>query len=299
MKKKNFLIIGYGSSGKRFVKIIKSLKVYNKIYIYTKQKCPFTKIKNLNEINDINLDFVIICSKTHLHYAQLKFIDQTKKKLTILVEKPLFSKNIHYKPRNRKIFVGYNLRFDPMVQYLKNRIKRKEILFLMLNCFSYLPGWRKNINYKYSYSASKREGGGVTNDLSHEIDLASYLFNIKNINFAKKMTVSNLKIQSDDFSSMHASSNLKRPILINLCYFFHLNMRNIYIALKNSSFFLSFNERKIVEFSNNKKKTRYFLLKNRNLSYISMINSILHNKTKNCCSFKNGILLNKIISKYK
>jgi predicted dehydrogenase len=101
MKKKSFLIIGYGSSGKRFVNIIKKLKIYKKIYIYTKQNCPFLKIKNLNEIKNKKIDFAIICSKTALHFKHLKFIDQNKKNLTILIEKPLYSKNINYKPKNK------------------------------------------------------------------------------------------------------------------------------------------------------------------------------------------------------
>ena len=52
-----------------------------------------------------------------------------------------------------------------------------------MNCFSFLPNWRNNINYKNSNSAKKKLGGGVALELSHEIDLANYLFQIKNIIF--------------------------------------------------------------------------------------------------------------------
>lgn len=299
MKKKSFLIIGYGSSGKRFVNIIKKLKIYKKIYIYTKLNCPFSRIENLNEIKNKKIDFVIICSKTSLHFKHLRFIDQNKKNLTILVEKPLYSKNINYKPKNKRIFVGYNLRFDPLIDYLKNKIKKKKILFLILNCFSFLPKWKTNRHYQDSYSAFKKDGGGVTNDLSHEIDLASYLSDIKKINFAKKLKISKLKINTDDFSSLYATSKFNKPIIINLSYFFYLNMRNIFVSLKNSSFYLSFDERKIVEFSNNRKFTKYFKIKDKNYSYTMMLKSILANNIKSCCSYKNGLFINKIISKYK
>jgi hypothetical protein len=299
MEKKSFLIIGYGSSGKRFVNIIKKLKIYKKIYIYTKQNCPFDRIENLNEIKNKKIDFVIICSKTSLHFEHLRFIDQNKKNLTILIEKPLYSKNINYKPKNKRIYVGYNLRFDPLIDYLKNKIKRKKILFLILNCFSFLPKWRINRRYQDSYSAFKRDGGGVTNDLSHEIDLASYLSNIKKINFAKKLRISKLKINTDDFSSLYAISKFNKPIVINLSYFFYLNMRNIFVSLKNSSFYLSFDERKIVEYSNNRKFTKFLKIKDKNYSYKMMLKSILNNNVKNCCSYENGLFINKIISKYK
>ena len=53
--------------------------------------------------------------------------------------------------------------------------------------FSYLPNWRKT-NYENNYS-SKKMGGGVTNDLSHEIDYLQWLFgDIKKI-FKKKKNI--------------------------------------------------------------------------------------------------------------
>ena len=65
---------------------------------------------------------------------------------------------------------------------------------------SHLPSWRKNIDYEKSYSSDYKKGGGVTNDLSHEIDLANYLVGINKIKIAVKSKISNLKIKADDFS---------------------------------------------------------------------------------------------------
>ena len=47
-------------------------------------------------------------------------------------------------------------------------------------CHSYLPQWRKK-NYKKSYSSNAKLGGGVSLDLSHEIDYIQWIFG--NINF--------------------------------------------------------------------------------------------------------------------
>ena len=84
---------------------------------------------------------------------------------------------------------------------------------------SHLPSWRKNIDYKKSYSSDYRKGGGVTNDLSHEIDLANYLVGIDKFKIAVKSKISNLKIKADDFSYFFGLSKDGNPILINLGFF--------------------------------------------------------------------------------
>ena len=85
--------------------------------------------------------------------------------------------------RHYKIYVGYNLRFHPLLKYLKKYLSQSNDKLLSVNIYagSYLPDWRKNTNYVKSYSASKRKGGGVELDLSHEIDYASWLFGKFNI----------------------------------------------------------------------------------------------------------------------
>ena len=54
--------------------------------------------------------------------------------MKILVEKPIFDKPqkiINFK--NKNIFVGYNFRFNPIINYLKNYFKKIILLFVILN----------------------------------------------------------------------------------------------------------------------------------------------------------------------
>ena len=52
MNKKNVLIIGYGSIGRRHAEILKKSKIIDKIYIFTSQNCnTYEKISNLSEID--------------------------------------------------------------------------------------------------------------------------------------------------------------------------------------------------------------------------------------------------------
>ena len=73
-------------------------------------------------------------------------------------------------------------------------------------------------NYENIYSSKKRMGGGVANDLSHEIDYCSgYLVTSKR--YLRKNKISNLKITSDDTFILIAKI---KNILANINLNFHL-----------------------------------------------------------------------------
>ena len=89
--KKNVLIIGFGSIGRKHAKILNSFKEISNIYILSKQKSKkFKVIKNYNEAKKLKLDYIIISSRTSEHLKHLYFIEKNFKRKTILVEKPLF-----------------------------------------------------------------------------------------------------------------------------------------------------------------------------------------------------------------
>ena len=78
-------------------------------------------------------------------------------------------------------------------------LKNEKIYFTKFVCNSYLPHWR-DCDYRQNYSAKKNLGGGVLLDLSHEIDLAFYLFGKLKLEFAQNFKISELDIDSDDFA---------------------------------------------------------------------------------------------------
>ena len=129
MKNKNALIIGLGSIGRKHFSILKKLNLFKKVYTLSKQKeYKINKFTNLKKINLIHPSYIVISSRTNLHFSQLKFLEKKINNTLLLVEKPLFEKYRNFKVKNNLVFVGYNLRFHPVILFLKKFLKNKKIL---------------------------------------------------------------------------------------------------------------------------------------------------------------------------
>ena len=151
---KKIIIFGFGSIGNKHKIALK--KINKKLIFYefnSKKSC------SKKEILSINPDLIIISTPTYLHYKNLIFFNSILKNKIILIEKPLFHKKLKFKLKNNKnkIFVGYNLRYHPVIQFLKKNIKSIKPFYIRSECFSYLPNWRKN-NYENNYSSKKKNG---------------------------------------------------------------------------------------------------------------------------------------------
>jgi predicted dehydrogenase len=67
------------------------------------------------------------------------------------------------------------MRFHPVIKYLKDEIDTADAFYSRTVCSSYLPAWRPSQDYTKSYSADSARGGGVINELIHELDYNEYL----------------------------------------------------------------------------------------------------------------------------
>ena len=297
--KKKILIIGFGSIGKRHAFILNKFRNVGKVFILTKQKIRnFTTIKDFKKIKFINPDYILVCSKTSDHYKHLKFIEKNFKNKIILIEKPLFDKSKKLKIKKNKVFVGYNLRYHPIIKFIKEKIKSKKIFSVYASCCSYMPYWRKNQNYKYSYSSSKKYGGGALLDLSHEIDYIQWIFGkIKKIHYSKIKKISNLSIKSDDFVSIVGSTN-KINYVINLNYFSIYPKREIIIDGKNFSLKADLIKNHIYLFENGKFKNIKFNI-NKNYTYKMQHEALLKKNHKVSCTYKDAEQLMLLIDKVR
>ena len=300
---KKILISGYGSIGRRHANILSRIVKKKNITILTNQNLSnFRTIKTLQSLNKIDPYYIVICNPTSDHINKIKFIEENCKNKLVLVEKPLFSKLNKITVKKNQYFVGYNLRFNPVINFLKKKLKSKKIFNVNVFCGSYLPKWRKNIDYRKSYSAKKQSGGGVLLDLSHELDYVQWLFGKINIEHCKSKKLSNLKIQTDDFLNLVGKTKRASSIQITLSYFTRHPVREILVDGKNISLKADLINKNVICCEGNKTSIYHFNNSNRNDEYRNQHIAILKKKTTNkLCTFNEGkqlvYLINQIKSK--
>jgi predicted dehydrogenase len=125
----------------------------------------------------------------------------------LLVEKPL-SHNLEgvdelitvSSDRNLITYVGCQLRFDPVLNTVRERLRDGELgtaLSFHATAGSYLPDWRPDLDYRDSYSADPDRGGGVVLDLIHEIDYVHWLFGPLQCTGSELMYTDTLDIETE------------------------------------------------------------------------------------------------------
>lgn len=230
-KKLNVLIIGYGSIGKRHEEALISLNMINKIDLVSNQIIPnkvsYTCLEEVDNIEDY--DYFVIASETVKHFDQLEYLESIVSGKTILCEKPLFENFIDLKIIKNKVFVGYVLRFHPLLQKLKELLVNEKIFNVNINCGQYLPLWRSGVDYRKSYSSRKSKGGGVLLDLSHEIDYAQWLFGELIELKSYQLKVSDLEIDTDDIVIFMGKTSKNIIFNISIDYISKINHRKIMV----------------------------------------------------------------------
>ena len=302
MISKKVLIMGYGSIGQRHTKILSKIVGYKNVFIFSSKKIKkYIFSNNLNEALNFNPDYIVICTPTSDHIKKLKLIEKKLSKKVILVEKPLFSKNEIFKSKNNKIFVGYNMRFNPIIQKIKKLSNGKKFLSADFYCSYYLPFWRKEISYVKSASAKKKFGGGVLLDLSHEIDYIKWIFGDIKINKTTSKRISNLKINTDDYFNLWGSTKKIKKLNINLNYFSRKKIRKIIINGNKEFIEADLVKNEIIYISNKRQKKVQFKKYDKDISYKKQHLAILTKNTdKNLlCTFSEGKILMKLLDKMK
>ena len=107
--------------------------------------------------------------------------------------------------RQAVVQVGYNLRFHPAIQKLKELVEARavgKILWAHVEAGSYLPDWRPWQDYRKSYTARRELGGGILLDGSHEIDYMTWLFGPPRQLVCMAEHVSELEVNVEDCATI-------------------------------------------------------------------------------------------------
>jgi predicted dehydrogenase len=187
------LVAGAGSIGRRHIGNLKKLGVTRLAacdphperleYVASEfqVECFPTVEAGLEEFRP---EAVLICTPPVHHLAQA--MQALRAGAHLFVEKPLSDRldgleELRQDAATRGVVVqvGYNLRFHPPIQKLKELVEAAavgKILWARVESGSYLPDWRPWQDYRKSYTARRELGGGILLDGSHEIDYVTWLF---------------------------------------------------------------------------------------------------------------------------
>ena len=242
------LLIGFGSIARRHFKLLVDNPIVSEVNIVSRYSDSDQVLyKSLSDIPDDKLqkyDVFFICSETHMHGEQLKYLDGKISNKTIVVEKPLSSVKMVYAPKN-SVFVAYNMRFHPVIQKLNVMLSGQKILHFSARCGQFLPTWRTGSDYKKSYSYELNKGGGVLRDLSHEIDYTYWLCGDFKLKSALSGALSSLHTKSDDVTTILAESGDGAHIQIQMDYLSFRPKRNIEIQTDSITVYACLIENKI------------------------------------------------------
>ena len=211
------LIVGFGSIGKRHLKIAQKIFPHAEIRILRSNSSKvaefissdifFLKIEDAilfqPEISIVanpspfHLDISIKLAKIGSHLLIEKPIADCSDRIFELIE--VASK------KNIQVLIGYNLRYLSSLQHFRDLI-HEGILGKVFSIHSevgqYLPSWRKEIDYRDAVSAQSSLGGGVLLELSHEMDYLVWIFGKIKWLSATNRRQSNLEIDVDDTSHL-------------------------------------------------------------------------------------------------
>ena len=272
------LICGLGSIGKRHANNLLYLKKKNLIFFRERnfdlknQNLEKKKsFKSLNKALNENPDVAFICNTTSKHINTA--LKCAKKGCHLFIEKPL-SNNLKklrilesiINKKKIKVMIGYNMRFHPLMIKIKRMLKNKElgsVYNLQTEWSEYLPDWHPWENYKYTYAAQKKMGGGRNLTLSHELDSMYWLF-------GKIKKVKNFRINKYLKGDVDTSSDFLVEFNNNIIGYSHIDflgkphIRKMYISGTKKKVFFNYykNQIKIVNRSGGTKLIKVKFKKN-------------------------------------
>ncbi len=247
------LFVGIGSIGTRHLKNLTDIAKIENINLTV--HALRSSLSSLNEdveklihkqftvLEDNDYDIAFITNPTNLHYKALA--DLKGKAKFFFIEKPIFE-NCDYNLDELNLtkensYIACPMRYTKSYNTLKEILKDKKAYSIRIICSSYLPDWRKNIDYRKNYSAIKAMGGGVTIDLIHELDYMCDLFGFPLESYNFKGQFSHLEIDSDDLS-VYIARYKDKLIEVHLDYIGRIPKRTCEVFTKDGTIIAEFNK---------------------------------------------------------
>lgn len=192
----------------------------------------FGRVYTSYEEMDSEYDAVFITNPTEYHIETLK--NTMKYGRNFFIEKPVSSVSQIEEAENLRLkkdavyYVACPLRYNAVIQYLKENVDFGKVISIRSISSSYLPEWRPGTDYRQTYSASKRLGGGVSIDLIHEWDYLTFLIGRPQKIFYLCGKKSELEIDSEDYA-IYIAEYGDKIVELHLDYFGRKTIRQVMI----------------------------------------------------------------------
>ena len=244
--------VGLGSIGTRHLKntykYLKNFNVHFEIDVYRsnlERELPDNIVSLISrqllvdeDIDDSSVyDALFITNPTSLHFETLvKFQNHAK---CFFIEKPVFSRtdvdlSLLSKIHSQNCYVACPLRYNSVIEYVKDNINVSDVLSIKAVSSSYLPDWRPGTDYRKCYSAHTDMGGGVDIDLIHEWDYITHIFGDMDYGFCISDKISDLEIDSNDIA-IYIAKNKHITVELHLDYFGRVNQRTVELFTKDDT----------------------------------------------------------------
>lgn len=326
----NILIIGLGSIGQRHLRNLKLIEPKSNFYAIKSNRKRITPLlnnfnqvlkgdiqkkyslkyfKSISEIykNKIKIDCAFICTPSSMHVSQT--IELLKYKIPCFIEKPLGSSSKRldelkklFAKKNVITMMGFQMRFNPIIKFLEKTIKKKSLIGKLMTAYIHhgenVKDFHPYEDYRISYAAKKKLGGGVILSQIHEIDYFLYLFQNYQIKYSSFVSskISDLDLDVEDVflsNFLLKKNNDKVFCTISLNFFERPKKRKFFLVGKEGSIEACFNSQKIYIFKKGKKIIKHFHFKRNDIFikelkyFISKVKS--KKKIPNDLNLSNGI----------
>ena len=242
-----FLVIGYGSIGKRHAANVASIGHQAVLLRHARgneNKDGFREYYSLDDVleNEKDIDGAIVCSPTTKHLDDVRQL--VSNNMPFLLEKPTTHdlrstgemKGIIESNTFTLYDIGFNLRYHPVIGFIKDFLPNVgKVYATKIYVGYYLPYWRKGIDYRESTSAKKELGGGVHVELAHDIDYALWLMGCPEKVVGYVNRVSDLDISTDDICSALLKYSDGSVAEVHLDYLSHKYLRGGQIIAENGT----------------------------------------------------------------
>ena len=230
------LICGLGSIGRKHLQILR--KNWPQISIAVLRSglgnnCPEDLISNHTFYDpdsalDWQPDAAIISSPACDHVRQA--LNLARAGIPLLIEKPLGTgkerrtdiEELLELSTKVQISIAYVFRHDPCLKHVNEQLAQGaigKIIEADFYCGSWLPDWRKDKDYRASVSANNKLGGGALLELSHEIDIAHFLFKSLQIHsaFMHKSNILDIDVEDQVYIIANTPDDAILTIRLNFC----------------------------------------------------------------------------------